>query len=115
VGFISAIQPKKPQSDKWEVIPVDTSRFTHGYVGVTYGSSDGFFVISAVEVMDGEPFYHISLSKESRQRCTRNEVRAVIRDFGMCGAEEDTSGAALARHFFLAVADRDEVDGYEQD
>jgi hypothetical protein len=75
-------------------------------------------VISAVEVaidkdgIDRGPEYHLSISKRTRSnpsqpmRCTSDEARFVLREFGLEGAEEDNHVPhGVVRNFWRTVAE----------
>lgn len=74
----------------------------------------GFFVISAVEVMDEIPSkgpeYHLSMSRHSKagavRRCDSNDARWILEQFGLDGAEEDNHVPfGKVRNFWRPVAD----------
>ncbi len=46
------------------------------------------------------PSAHLSISVNGR-RATNDEVRGVLADFGMEGAEEDNHACSIVRHFWL--------------
>jgi hypothetical protein len=67
--------------------------------------------MSAVETMSDEdkgPEYHLSISKQvggSPNRCTSNEAKWVLDQFGLDGAEEDNHVPfGVVRNFWRTVA-----------
>lgn len=65
-------------------------------------------VISAVEVPDQEIGfeYHISISKNGRQRCDSNAAKWVLEQFGLDGWEEDNHVPyGMVRNFWRPVAE----------
>lgn len=76
-------------------------------------------VISALELAelpdgsgDAGPQWHISASfgVGAKRRLTDDEVKRVLHDFGMTGAEEDNHEPGRARHFWLPVDPARRVD-----
>lgn len=110
----SVIKPLTPlpTSTGWVQLPPPPAWATLGYAGLAFGHPEtGLYVISAVEVakdadgIDRGPEYHISISKRKR-RCTSQEAKEVLRQFGMEGAEEDNHVPhGVVRNFWRPVAD----------
>ena len=99
----SVIRPKGTTSRGWNYLGKADAAITCGYAGQLWEMSQRrLFVISALEAIDG-PHYHLSASKNGG-RCSRQEVKYILRCFGMTDAEEDNHVPhGIARNFFLPV------------
>jgi hypothetical protein len=104
----------RPKGAGWTEVP-GVQRFTGGFPGRAYSHKEGLFVISAVEVasdndgIDRGFEYHISISRPTQPgmvaRCTSNEAKWVLDQFGLDGAEEDNHVPfGKVRNFWRAVA-----------
>ena len=115
------IRPKYPTGPGWRqavwwTCPPQLAAL--GYPVEPWEHSDGFFVLSAVEVAKAEPGaeplgpeYHLSISRYG-QRCTSQEARAVLLAFGLEDATEDNHvPSGRVRNFWRPVADH--LAGYE--
>lgn len=114
-GTVSLIAVKRPRLPGWREVPVDgpvarsgrpTRAFCH--------PASSLAVISAVEFIDDGkvdgPEYHLSISKQHRtlgtRRCTSNEARWVLKQFGVEEATEDNHvPGGRVRNFWRPVAD----------
>jgi hypothetical protein len=115
VGQTSIIAPLAPKPGRgWVRLDDPPSWVTLGYAGSRwFHPAETLCVISAVEVardddgIDRGPEYHISISLGGKSRCTRQQARAVLRDFACDGAEEDNHVPhGVVRNFWRPVADR---------
>jgi hypothetical protein len=103
----------QPKGDGWAEIP-GAHRFTFGFPARSFLHKDGLFAISAVEVasdkdgIDRGFEYHISISRQLSAgpvRCSSNDARWVLDQFGLEGAEEDNHVPyGKVRNFWRAVA-----------
>lgn len=104
----------KPKSDGWSEVE-GAMRFSFGFPARAFAHKDGLFVISAVEVasdkdgIDRGFEYHVSISRPVSpgitSRCSSNEARWVLDQFGLEGAEEDNHVPhGKVRNFWRAVA-----------
>jgi hypothetical protein len=111
----SIIKPLRPSGPPWVQLPPLPSKFTLGFEHeVWMNTSLVLGVISAVEVaqdkdgIDRGPEYHISISKNDREkprRCTSDEAAYVLRAFDLEGAEEDNHVPhGVVRNFWRTVA-----------
>lgn len=75
---------------------------------------EGFVACSALEVTNGIirtefiPQYHLSISKctlkkQGAIRCTSQEAKTILKDFGLSDALEDNHYLGISRHFWLPV------------
>lgn len=113
----SIIKPLEPKGFEWMRNSRNIQDFTMGYPSVLWTSHAGFMVISAVEVMtdfdgvDLGPQYHVSVSFRG-DRCTRNQAKFVLSEFGMQDADEDNHvPGGFVRNYFKPVAEK--FIGYE--
>lgn len=114
-GTICPVKVLRPKGSGWEKMP-DPRQYTNGYPALSFlHRPTRLFVISAVEVAY-EPGiekgfeYHISISKATvpghPQRCTSDEAKWVLEQFGLDGAEEDNHVPhGKVRNFWRPVAD----------
>ncbi|MEM9760031.1 MAG: hypothetical protein AAF933_12395 [Pseudomonadota bacterium] len=123
MSFQSVIPPKQPTTgDGWQYRCQAPAAVLGGYEGHywTYlqPCGDVLVVISSLEVarenheLEGRPYYHLSLSKRTRQspnvamRASRNEARFVRKAFDMLDAEEDNHvPSGMVRNYWLPVAE----------
>lgn len=100
---------KRPRSGCWRqfVHPV-VDRHPASVVSVWVNGD--LRVISAIEdaeYQDGQgtgPQWHLSVSVNGlRRRARKHEVKQLLRDFGMEGAEEDNHHPGVARHFWVPL------------
>lgn len=112
----SIIKPLAPKVPGWRQCPDPPSRFTLGYeCHAWFNEAHQLAVLSAVEVatdadrIDRGPEYHVSISKRHRgsgKRCTSEEARMVLTQFGLEGAEEDNHvPSGVVRNFWRTVAE----------
>lgn len=112
-GTRSLTSVLRPRDSGWREIP---QSHMMGYpCRAFFHNKSTLAVLSAVEVADDEkigkgPEYHISISKQPRgfgtQRCTSEEAKWVLDQFGLGGAEEDNHvPGGLVRNFWRPVAD----------
>jgi hypothetical protein len=108
------IRALEPKGEGWSMGPlVDVGTgFPCQSWGFIQGNGDMLTALSAVEVVDGagKPEYHVSIAKEhangQKKRCTSNEARWVLEQFGMEGGEEDNHvPGGYVRNFWRPVAD----------
>ena len=112
VAIASVLRPKFPG---WTEIPCD-KQYTMGYPARAYFHQESrLFVLSAVEVVsDGKvdkgPEFHLSVSRQiggAPRRCSTNDARYVLKQFGLDGAEEDNHvPGGVVRNFWRPVAYR---------
>jgi hypothetical protein len=113
-GTRSIVSVLRPSSEGWTEIP-GAHRFSFGFPARSYLHKDGLFAISAVEVatdkdgIDRGFEYHISISRPVApgitSRCTSNEAKWVLDQFGLDGAEEDNHVPnGRVRNFWRTVA-----------
>lgn len=109
----SVIRPKRPHGTGWLREQNPNELVSMGFPAEAWQHlNSGIFVISAVEVasdddIDKGPEYHISISKPGRRRCTSQEAKWVLRQFGLEEAEEDNHVPnGFVRNFWRPVADR---------
>lgn len=112
---MSIIQPLRPRENsgwcrlsnppQWVSLGYDAERYFHEETDLS--------VITAVEVakdddgIDRGPEYHISISLAGMARCTSQQAKQVLADFGCVGAEEDNHVPfGVVRNFWRPVADR---------
>lgn len=100
----------RPQGAGWREVP---QKHMMGYPCRAFIHDKTYLaVLSAVEVASDEnkgPEYHISISKQviglRTQRCTSEEARWVLEQFGLDGAEEDNHvPSGMVRNFWRPVA-----------
>lgn len=111
------IHPLRPRADAgWEQLPSPPQWVTLGYAGLAFHHpATGLNVISAVEVAHdpGQPSkgpeYHLSVSRclpFGVVRCSSQEAKQVLADFGLEGAEEDNHvPSGKVRNFWRPVAE----------
>ena len=115
-GTVSITPVLRPRGSGWREVPMN-QRYSLGYPARAFiCPRHNLAVISAVEVAsDGKiekgPEYHISISKQSPVsgafRCTSDEARWVLDQFGLDGAEEDNHiPHGVVRNFWRPVANR---------
>lgn len=110
----SILPPKSPQGAGWVRPPTPPEFGAYGYEAQAFRHPvRGLNVISAVEVakdadgIDRGPEYHVSISRDGRQRCSSADAREVLKAFDMDGAEEDNHVPhGFVRNFWRPVADR---------
>lgn len=101
----SIIQPKAPNNPAWQSFLVDLRM---GFPALGYHHERlGLTVISAVEVAEEEigPEYHLTISRSrgnGPRRCSADEARMVLVQFGAEAAREDNHSPVL-RSFWLPV------------
>ena len=108
----TVIQPLKPSTKDWEELRVD-AWVSLGYDCQSWLHKSGFYVISAVEVVDDPkqvkvgPEYHLSMSLQTPQgpqRVDSNDAKWILKEFGLEGAEEDNHVQnGKARNFWRPV------------
>ena len=114
-GIQSIVAVLRPRVIGWREVP------TNGLPVEMKGPNHVFFheasslaVISAVEFIDDGkvdgPEYHLSISRQHRtlgiRRCSSNDARWVLVQFGLDGAHEDNHvPRGLVRNFWRPVAD----------
>lgn len=109
----SIIEPKEPVVSGWVQEQKPPAWVSLGYEAKAwFHRASGLCVISAVEVakdadgIDRGPEYHISISKNGRKRCTRQEAMQVLKQFALEGAEEDNHVPyGIVRNFWRPVAE----------
>lgn len=116
-GTVSLVAIKKPRLPGWREVPLtaDVPIAQAGRpVRAFFHEASSLAVISAVEfINDGKvdgPEYHLSISRQHRslgtRRCTSNEARWVLVQFGIVEAIEDNHVPnGLVRNFWRPVAD----------
>lgn len=113
MGMDSIIKPKRPTVSGWIQQPKPPAWVSLGYeIDAWFHPGTKLCVFSAVEVandgdgIDRGPEYHLSISKDGRKRCTSYEARAVLKQFGLDGAEEDNHVPhGIVRNFWRPVAE----------
>lgn len=109
------IPPLRPnEKDGWIRLANPPAWVSLGYAAERWlHEGQDLCVISAVEVakdadgIDRGPEYHISISLGGRSRCTSQQAKQVLADFGCDGAEEDNHvPGGFVRNFWRPVADR---------
>lgn len=102
----SVIKPLQPNNPVWKQGEAVTGT---GYPAKAYYHPRlQLFVISAVEVAEEEigPEYHLSISKSSLgsqpRRCSAEEARLVVKQFGAEGATEDNH-TSIIRNYWMPV------------
>ena len=102
--MLSALKPKTPNNSVWTENGSMPSQYANqGYIHERLKLQ----VISAVEVPEGEPEYHLSISKVGRsgpKRCSKQEAELVVKQFNMEGALEDNH-SPLIRYYWMPVAE----------
>ncbi len=119
----SIIAPKRPAGTGWQpvtgwVCPPQLAALG-GYPVEAWRHHTGLCVLSAVEVATPEPGepalgpeFHLSISHASGRRCTSQEARDVLEQFGLPDAREDNHVPhGKVRNFWRPVADH--LSGYE--
>ena len=113
-GTQSIVSVLRPRGSDWQEIPIPTESpvFKMGYPARAYIHKSGLAVISAVEAVSDQPKgfeYHISISQQKTgtpQRCTSNEAKWVMHQFGLDGWEEDNHVSyGKVRNFWRPVAE----------
>jgi len=114
-GARSIVSVLRPRVAGWREVPTDgLPAGMKGPKRVFIHVASSLLVISAVEfISDGKvdgPEYHLSISRQHRtlgtRRCSSNEARWVLVQFGMDGAHEDNHVPhGLVRNFWRPVAD----------
>lgn len=112
----SLINPKRPSGEGWRPAtwwscPPQLMALG-GYAVEPWEHGNGLFVLSAVEVAAPEPGeiplgpeYHLSVSRHGN-RCTSQEAKWVLRQFGLEDATEDNHvPSGRVRNFWRPVAD----------
>lgn len=113
-GTRCIVRVLRPKGGEWTEVNADARKYTMGFPARAYLHRDGLFVISAIEVAkDADGIergfeYHVSISRPVRpgqtSRCTSNEAKWVLRQFGLDGAEEDNHVPnGKVRNFWRAV------------
>lgn len=109
-GTRSLFTVLRPQGPGWVEIPGAAKLSMYPARAFLHQRSN-LAVISAVEVASDEdkgPEYHISISKQllsGPQRCTSDEARWVLGQFGLEGAEEDNHvPGGKVRNFWRPLA-----------
>ncbi len=99
---LSVIRPKEPNNNLWFSKPIDLNT---GYPAYVHSHRRlNLTVISAAEVPEGEPEYHVSIS-QSGGRCSKAEALMVVKQFDMEGAKEDNHSSVI-RSYWMPVADK---------
>ncbi len=102
-GFESIIKPLSPIKGDW--IEIDASRMGSPFPTRAF-QHNHLCVISAVESPEGEPEYHISITKNENARCSSQDAKWVLCQFSKDGWEEDNHVPfGKARHFWRPVAE----------
>lgn len=115
-GTLSLVAVKRPRLPGWREIPTD--ELPAGRAGAPirafFHDELSLAVLSAVEFIDDGkvdgPEYHLSISRQHRtlgtRRCSSNEARWVLKQFGIEEATEDNHVPhGLVRNFWRPVAD----------
>lgn len=104
------LQPKRPlDRTRWRLY--DHIRVHLGFPAERWVSVHGHVAITAVETPEdvGQPplgpEYHVSISFRGG-RVSADEVPALLKDWGMEGADEDNHVQGIARHFWKPVAEK---------
>lgn len=103
------LKPKRPNKNSgWQLVGETKDQF--GYDKYFYTHPNGFVAISALEVADGIirneaiPQYHVSISKHPAIRCSSQDAKFILKQFGMSDALEDNhSPSRIIRSFWLPV------------
>lgn len=104
---MSQEREKRPSSSAWKG-PKRTELPVAGVIASSGWVNGSTIVISTLEMAklpDGSgvgPQWHLSVSVNGR-RARGHEVRHVLRDFGMVGAEEDNHHPGIARNFWIPL------------
>lgn len=103
----------RPKGEDWREVQAN-QRYSLGYpLRAFFHDRFNLAVLSAVEVasdgkVDKGPEYHVSISKQlfaGPTRCTSDEARWVLDQFGLDGAEEDNHvPGGVVRNFWRPVA-----------
>jgi hypothetical protein len=100
----SVIQPKMPINAAW----VENGQLKSYYANRAFIHRPlRLQVISAVEVPEGEPEYHLTVSKIGKhgpERCSKQEGLLALKHFGLEGALEDNHSSTI-RSYWLPVAE----------
>jgi hypothetical protein len=114
-GVTSVVSVKRPRLAGWREVPIPSAKLARsGVVRAFVHDASSLAVISAVEVVDDGrvdgPEYHLSVSRQHRalgtRRCSANEARWVLVQFGIPEAIEDNHvPSGLVRNFWRPVAD----------
>lgn len=107
-SVISVIQPKTPSGKRWKELPIGTML---GYpCRLFIHKPTKLKVISAVESASDAPGlepicnYHISITKNGKNRCSPEEAKFVLRRFNLEGANEDNHVPyGISRNFWRPV------------
>jgi hypothetical protein len=115
-GTLSLVAVKRPRLPGWREVPTDG--LPAGRAGAPirafFHAESSLAVLSAVEFIDDGkvdgPEYHLSISRQHRtlgtRRCSSNEARWVLKQFGIEEATEDNHVPhGLVRNFWRPVAD----------
>jgi hypothetical protein len=116
-GTLSLIAVKRPRLEGWREVPTDglpVVRHKGAPVRAFFHEASSLAVLSAVEFIDDGkvdgPEYHLSISRQHRtlgtRRCSSNEARWVLKQFGIEEAIEDNHvPGGRVRNFWRPVAD----------
>lgn len=107
--MLDILEPKKPiAGSRWKFST--SHRDEHGYRQDYYSHPDGFTAISALEVATGIlrnkaiPQYHLSIAKVPGRRCSSQDAKFILKQFGMSDALEDNHVPfGFSRNFWLPV------------
>lgn len=122
IETVSIIQTLKPKNKDWIELAVPP-QMRHESIAITCWAHPElrFCAISAIEKamdkdgIDRGPEYHLSFSKDNngiKVRCDSNEVKWLLDQFGLEGAEEDNHVPhGIARNFWRTV--REDMIGLE--
>lgn len=113
MSTISIIAPKRPIiGSQWSCLGKTEDAVTFGYEGYYWLHSEGFVVISSVEVAEGGhqdqliPHYHLSISKGPHRRCSSQEALFICTQFGMHDSLEDNHVPnGFVRNYWMPVAE----------
>lgn len=115
-GTVSVIAVKRPRLPGWREVSTEMmpDRYGGAPIRAFFHEESSLCVLSGVEFIDDGkvdgPEYHLSISRQHRtlgtRRCTSNEVRWVLKQFGIEEAIEDNHvPGGKVRNFWRPVAD----------
>jgi len=103
------LKPMKPiTGSRWQFVKTEYN--PNGYQQDYYIHPDGFVACSALEVADGItrndfiPQYHLSISKARARRCSSQDAKFILKQFGLSDALEDNHvHSGFVRNFWQPV------------
>ena len=117
-GWRVNVTERRPKSHRWSEVPVPRSlrEMCDAAIAMSMWRDGPIRVLSGLEMLDAPdgrgdviPQWHVSISKRGEPPTTK-VARAVLREFGIDGAEEDNHEPGRSRHFWMPVDTTRRVD-----